>query len=133
MGVTEALIVVVAGMAAGVVNTVVGSGTLITFPLLLGAGVPPVAANVANNIGLAPGSVAGAVGYRRQLRMARRELTVLMLAALAGGATGAGLLAVLPAAWFQRVAPFLVGAAVVLVIVEPSIKRLLPGQGRRRR
>lgn len=123
VGVGTALLVVLAGMVAGVVNTVVGSGTLITFPLLLSAGVPPVAANVANNIGLAPGSVSGAVGYRHELRMRRAPLLRLCGAALAGGAVGAALLAVLPAAWFQRVAPFLVGFAVVLVIVEPWLKK----------
>jgi uncharacterized membrane protein YfcA len=63
----EVAAVLLAGMAAGTINTVVGSGTLITFPTLLAFGVPPVTANVSNTIGLVPGSVSGAVGYRAEL------------------------------------------------------------------
>ena len=63
----EAVAIILAGLAAGTINTVVGSGTLITFPTLLAFGVPPVTANVSNNIGLVPGSVAGALGYREEL------------------------------------------------------------------
>ena len=63
----EAVAVLLAGAAAGTINTVVGSGTLITFPTLLALGVPPVTANVSNTIGLVPGSVSGAIGYRREL------------------------------------------------------------------
>ena len=63
----EAVLIALAGVAAGTINTVVGSGTLITFPTLLAFGVPPVTANVSNSIGLVPGSVTGAIGYRREL------------------------------------------------------------------
>lgn len=134
MDIAHAVLIVLAGLLAGIINTVVGSGTLVTFPILLGAGIPPVAANVANNIGLAPGSLSGAVGYRHSLTMRLRPLLGLCAAALLGGSTGAALLAALPATWFQQVAPFLVGAAVVLVIVEPAIKKRLPvAPGRARR
>ena len=63
----EAVLVTLAGVAAGTINTVVGSGTLITFPTLLAFGVPPVTANVSNTVGLVPGSLSGVVGYRREL------------------------------------------------------------------
>ena len=63
----EAVAILLAGVAAGTINTVVGSGTLITFPTLLAFGVPPVTANVSNTIGLVPGTLSGAIGYRREL------------------------------------------------------------------
>ena len=78
----EALAVLGAGMAAGTINTIVGSGTLITFPTLLALGYPPVVANVSNTVGLVPGSVTGAIGYRRGGGGAR--------AARGGGGGGAG-------------------------------------------
>src|SRR5437773_1153043 len=63
----DGVIIVIAGMAAGTINTVVGSGSLITFPMLLTLGYPPVLANVSNNIGLVPGAISGVYGYRREL------------------------------------------------------------------
>ncbi len=123
----EAIIVVLAGVWAGVVNTVVGSGTLVTFPVLLWVGLPPVAANVANNIGLAPGSVSGAVGYRGELSGSRGRLVRYSLAALLGGVAGAILLVVLPPGVFRVVAPVLIGAAMLLVVVEPWLGRRLEG------
>jgi len=85
---TECAMIVLAGMGAGVINTVVGSGTLLTFPVLLWAGLPPVAANVANNIGLAPGSVSGAVGYRKELSGSRSRIVRFSAAALLGAPAG---------------------------------------------
>ena len=78
----EIVAILLAGVAAGTINTVVGSGTLITFPTLLAFGVPPVTANVSNSIGLVPGSVTGAIGYRRELRGQRRR--ILHLASASG-------------------------------------------------
>ena len=63
----EVLALVVAGAAAGLINTVVGSGTLITFPTLLALGIPPVTANMSNTVGLAPGSLSGALSMRTEL------------------------------------------------------------------
>jgi uncharacterized protein len=121
----EGALVVAAGMGAGVINTVVGSGTLITFPVLLSTGLSPVAANVANNVGLAPGSVSGAVGYREELSGSRSRVVRFSAAALLGGASGALLLVVLPAGVFRVVAPILIALAVVLVVVEPWLGRRL--------
>ena len=73
MDVGEVVAIALAGLAAGAINTVVGSGTLITFPVLLAFGYSPVTANVSNTIGLVPGSVSGAVGYRRELEGQRRR------------------------------------------------------------
>lgn len=117
--------IVVAGVLAGMINTVVGSGTLITFPVLIGLGVPPVTANISNSIGLVPGGASGAWGYRQELTGQRRRVLLLGAAALIGGAGGAVLLLVLPASAFTTVAPFLIGISVVLVVIQPWLKRTL--------
>ncbi len=117
----ESVLVVLAGVAAGTINTVVGSGTLITFPTLLAFGVPPVTANVSNNIGLVPGSVAGAVGYRDELGGQRSRVLRLLSASVTGGAIGAVLLLVLPAGAFEAVVPVLIMLGVVLVIAQPRL------------
>src|SRR5690349_24889389 len=103
-------------MAAGTINTVVGSGTLITFPTLLAFGVPPVTANVSNTIGLVPGSVSGAIGYRRELAGQRSRVVRLLLASLLGGSLGALLLLVLPAGAFTAIVPALIVLGLVLVV-----------------
>jgi uncharacterized membrane protein YfcA len=113
--------VLLAGVAAGTINTVVGSGTLITFPTLLAFGVPPVTANVSNTVGLVPGSLSGAIGYRRELAGQRGRLLRLGTASLVGGVAGAVLLLVLPAAAFDAVVPVLIGMGCVLVLLQPRI------------
>ncbi|MBR7742260.1 sulfite exporter TauE/SafE family protein [Phycicoccus sp. BSK3Z-2] len=123
MSVGEALLVVLAGMGAGTINTIVGSGTLITFPTLLLLGMPPVAANVTNNLGLVPGSLAGSIGYRKELVGARRDLARLVPMSLVGGLVGALLLLVLDPDVFRAVVPVLILLGVVLVVVGPRINR----------
>lgn len=117
----EMVAVVLAGVAAGTINTVVGSGTLITFPTLLALGVPPVTANVSNTIGLVPGSLSGAVGYRRELAGQRGRLLRLGSASLVGGLAGAALLLVLPEAAFDAVVPVLIALGCVLVVLQPRV------------
>src|ERR671930_269011 len=95
MDVGEVVAIALAGLAAGAINTVVGSGTLVTFPVLLAFGYAPVTANVSNTIGLVPGSLSGAVGYRRELVGQRRRVLRLGSASLLGGTAGAILLLVL--------------------------------------
>ena len=123
MTLLEALAVLFAGVAAGTINTVVGSGTLITFPTLLAVGLSPVTANVSNSIGLVPGSLAGTWGYRRELRGQGHRLTWLMPATALGGAAGAGLLLWLPESAFESVVPVLIALALVLVVLGPRISR----------
>ena len=115
--------VLLAGVAAGTINAVVGSGTLVSFPALLAVGLPPVAANITNTIGLVPGSVGGAWGYRRELRGQGRRVVVLGAASLVGGVTGGVLLLVLPEEVFGTVVPVLVGLSLVLVVVQPRLSR----------
>lgn len=117
----EVVAVVLAGVAAGTINAVVGSGTLITFPTLLAVGVPPVTANVSNTVGLVPGSLSGAVGYRRELSGQRGRLLRLGSASLVGGALGAALLLVLPEAAFDAVVPALIALGCVLVVLQPRV------------
>ena len=115
--------VLLAGVAAGTINTVVGSGTLITFPTLLAFGVPPVTANVSNTIGLVPGSVSGAIGYRRELVGQRDRLIRLASASLLGGIVGAVLLLALPEEAFSAIVPVLIGLGCLLVVLQPAISR----------
>ena len=121
MSLLEAIAIGLAGVAAGTINTVVGSGTLITFPTLLAFGVPPVTANVSNTIGLVPGSVSGVVGYRRELEGQRARALRIGVASLLGGLTGAVLLLVLPEAAFSAIVPALVGLGILLVVFQPRI------------
>ncbi|MFI8949857.1 sulfite exporter TauE/SafE family protein [Streptomyces sp. NPDC053750] len=118
-----------AGVGAGAINSVVGSGTLITFPVLLATGLSPVTATVSNALGLIPGSVSGAIGYRRELRGQRRRVLKLGVGALLGGLAGATLLLSLPASAFETIVPALVGLALVLVALQPQLAALV----RRRR
>lgn len=117
----ELVAIALAGLAAGTINTVVGSGTLITFPTLLAFGVPPVTANVSNTVGLVPGSVSGAIGYRRELVGQRSRVVRLASAALLGGTAGAVLLLVLPPGAFATIVPVLILLGLVLVVFQPRI------------
>lgn len=123
MSMVEMAAILLAGVAAGTINTVVGSGTLVTFPTLLAFGVPPVTANISNAIGLVPGSVSGAVGYRRELVGQRDRVLRLASATLIGATLGALLLLVLPSAAFDTIVPALILLGLVLVILQPRISR----------
>jgi hypothetical protein len=116
-----ALAIVAVGFVAGTVNTIVGSGSLVTFPTLLALGYAPVLANVSNTVGLVPGSISGAVGYRRELAGQRGRIAVLGLASAAGGLTGGILLLVLPASVFRSVVPVLILVACVLIALQPRL------------
>jgi uncharacterized membrane protein YfcA len=126
----EGVAVVAVGLVAGTVNTIVGSGSLITFPTLLAVGYPAVLANVSNTIGLVPGALSGAVGYRRELAGQRRRILTLLPAAVLGGVTGAILLLALPDSVFNGVVPVLILVAVVLVLVQPRVARRRADRGR---
>jgi uncharacterized membrane protein YfcA len=123
MSLAEALAVFAAGIGAGTINTIVGSGTLITFPVLLAVGLPPVTANVSNALGLVPGSVTGAIGYRDELTGQRPRLLRLGAVALAGGLIGAVLLVTLPSTAFKAIVPVLIAIALILVVLQPRLAR----------
>ncbi|MDQ1628579.1 MAG: uncharacterized protein QOI54_2323 [Actinomycetota bacterium] len=115
----EAVAVLLAGVGAGAVNTVVGSGTLLTFPVLLAVGYSPLVANVSNNVGLTPGSISGAIGYRAELGGQGRRLRQLGVASFAGSLTGGVLLLTLPEGAFRAIVPALIALSCVLVLVQP--------------
>ncbi|GGP83053.1 UPF0721 transmembrane protein [Streptomyces melanogenes] len=121
MSIWEALAVFAAGIGAGTINTIVGSGTLITFPVLLAIGLPPITANVSNTLGLVSGSISGAIGYRRELRGQTRRILRLTSTCLLGGLVGAILLLALPSDAFDAIVPVLVGLALLLVLFQPRI------------
>jgi uncharacterized membrane protein YfcA len=121
----HALAIFGAGIAAGTINTVVGSGTLITFPVLLGLGYPPVVANVSNTIGLVPGSAAGALGYRRELAGQRERVMRLAAASLSGASVGAVLLLSLPASAFKEIVPAFIVIALILIVAQPKLNEML--------
>ncbi|HUN30925.1 MAG TPA: sulfite exporter TauE/SafE family protein [Trebonia sp.] len=128
----EALAIFGAGLAAGTINTVVGSGTLITFPTLLGFGFPPVLANVSNNVGLVPGVLSGIYGYRRELAGQRPRVLRLGLASLLGGLVGAILLLVLPQSAFKAIVPALIAVALIMVVGQPWLARQVAARQRSR-
>jgi uncharacterized protein len=119
VGPGEALAIFGAGLASGAVNAVVGSGSLITFPTLLAFGIPPIVANVSNNVGQVPGNISGAVGYRRELAGQRPRLVRLGVFAAVGSAGGAAALLSLPSSSFQVIVPALILTACALVLVQP--------------
>jgi len=126
-----ALAIFAAGLAAGTINVIVGSGSLITFPTLLALGYPPVLANVSNNVGLVPGSASAVVAYRRELEGQRSRLMKLGAASVTGGITGAVLLLALPSSVFKAAIPALVLLATVLMAVQPRVSAWLAGRGER--
>jgi hypothetical protein len=126
----HALAIFAAGIAAGTINTVVGSGTLITFPVLLSFGYAPVVANVSNTIGLVPGSASGAFGYRRELAGQRARVMRLAVASVLGGIAGAVLLLDLPASAFKAIVPAFIIVALILILLQDRLSAAL---GSRRR
>lgn len=114
-----------AGIAAGGINALVGSGTLVTFSTLVALGVPPLTANVTNTVGLVSGSVASSVGYRRELSTQRPRMARFIPASILGGLSGAFLLLVLPESAFDAIVPILVGLGIALVALQPVIARRL--------
>lgn len=125
MGFIEFFAILLAGLWAGLINTVVGSGTLVTFPVLLAFGHPPLVANISNSLGLVAGGVSGAWGYRHEFLHLRRLLMKLVPFSLVGGMVGAGLLLVLPSEVFDAVVPWLVLFSLILIIVGPKLNRML--------
>jgi uncharacterized membrane protein YfcA len=124
----DAVAILLSGAAAGAINAVVGSGTLVTFPTLLALGYPAVTANVSNTVGLVPGSAAAVWAYRTQLRDQRERLLRLVPATCVGSVIGATLLLTAPERAFRAVVPVLIGLACVLVLVQPRLTAWLGGR-----
>ena len=129
----EVGIIALAGVWAGMINTVVGSGTLVTFPVLVALGYPPVTATTSNAIGLISGSITGAVGYRKELAGHGPRVVRYGIASFLGAIVGAVLLLSLPHDAFETIVPVLVGLAVLLVAVQPVLARRLRNREQRDR
>jgi uncharacterized membrane protein YfcA len=119
----HAVIILIAGIWSGAINSVVGSGTLVTFPVLVALGYPPLTATTSNAIGVAPGSISGAIGYRKELKGFWPQVARLSVASFFGAICGTILLLALPTNAFESILPVLVGLAVALVIVQPTVSR----------
>jgi uncharacterized membrane protein YfcA len=124
----EQIVVVLAGFGAGILSSSVGFASLLSFPILLAVGLPPVVANVSNTIGLIPAGVGGAWGYRHELRVYPRITRTVIAVTGLGGIAGAALLLGLPAGVFEAVVPWLVLGTCVLVGVQPRISRWIAGR-----
>ena len=132
MGAAELVLVAVAGLLAGVLNAVAGGGSLVLFPALLVAGLPPLSANVTNTVAIWPGYVGTALGYRAELAGQRGRTLALAATALGGGTVGAVLLLTTPEQVFGAVVPYLVITASLLLAVQAAVTRWarrLPGFG----
>ena len=125
-------LIVLAGIAAGGINAVVGSGTLITFPALVAFGVPPVVSTMSNAVGLIPGNIASSFGYRNELRGQWRRILGFVPASILGSLTGAYLLLHLPADAFETIVPVLLVVALIMVVGQPALSRYLKSRSVRR-
>jgi uncharacterized membrane protein YfcA len=133
VGIAEDLAIFVAGVGAGTLNAIVGSGSLITFPTLLAFGIPPVVANVSNNVGLVPGNASAAWGYRRELAGQRSRLLWLGIFSALGSVAGAGALLALPAGAFKLIVPALILLSCALVLLQPRLSARIAARRERER
>lgn len=121
----ESLAVLGAGLGAGVLTSTVGVASLLSFPILLAIGLPPVVANASNTVGLTPGALSGAIGYRAELREHPRVAAIVLATCAVGSIGGAALLLALPPGVFEAVVPWLILFSCLLVGAQPWISRWL--------
>jgi uncharacterized membrane protein YfcA len=132
MSLRDFLLVLVGGLVAGTANTIAGGGSLLTFPLLVALGLPPLDANVTNTVGIVPAAVGGIIGMQRELRGQRARLLALLPFSVVGAIAGAVLLLTTPAEAFNRVVPLLIVVACVILLLQRRIASLLEGRRVRR-
>jgi len=121
----EQLAVLGAGLGAGVLTSTVGVASLLSFPVLLAVGLPPVVANASNTVGLVPGAISGSIGYRKELREYPRITAIVLATCAVGSVGGAVLLLALPPGVFEAVVPWLILLSCLLVGAQPWISRWL--------
>lgn len=123
-------VLILAGLAAGALNAVAGGGTFLTFPALVWAGVPPVAANATATLAALPGYVGSAWGFRRDLRAeGPLSLRAIVLLAMIGGFVGALLLLVTSSKAFSAIVPWLLLLATVIFAAGPMLLRRITAKG----
>lgn len=130
MSLLEILAIAAAGMAAGAINAVVGSGSLVTFPVLLAFGYSPLLANVSNTVGIVAGGFAGSIGYRRELKGGGARTVRFAIASAIGAVTGAVLLLELPSSAFTAIVPVFIAISLVLIVLQPRLNRMLASRPR---
>jgi uncharacterized membrane protein YfcA len=121
-----------AGGGAGAANAVAGAGSLITFPTLVALGIPALSANVTSTVGLVPGAVGGAIGYRAEVRHQRRRIVWFVVPMLVGAAIGTALLLITSNATFELVVPVLVAGSCLLLLLQPRLAQRLTRHGSER-
>lgn len=121
----EHLGVLGAGLGAGILTSTVGVASLLSFPVLLAVGLPPVVANASNTVGLVPGALSGSFGYRQELREHPRATVIVLVTCAIGSVAGAILLLALPPGVFEAVVPWLILLSCLLVGAQPWISRWL--------
>lgn len=131
MSLGEAAALLAAGVGAGVIGTVAGLASLVSYPTLLAVGLGPVAANVTNTVALIGNSLGSVVGSRPELGGQRRRIGELSPMMLAGGAVGAVLILTTPADSFSKVVPFLIAGSALLLLCRPRIQAALNARQRR--
>jgi uncharacterized membrane protein YfcA len=119
----EQLTLLAAGLGAGVLTSTVGVASLLSFPVLVALGIPPVVANASNTVGLIPAGLSGSFGYRAELREHPRVSLAVLLTCAGGAVIGAVLLLGLPSAVFEAVVPWLILFTCLLVGAQPTISR----------
>jgi uncharacterized membrane protein YfcA len=118
----ELLLLVCAGVGAGLAGSIAGLASLVSYPALLAVGLGPVTANVTNTVALVFSSLGSTLGSRTELRGQAPHVRALAIAAVAGGSVGAGLLLVTPSGTFERIAPWLIGVASLAILLRPRIQ-----------
>ncbi len=132
MSLRDFVLVLAGGLVAGTANTIAGGGSLLTFPLLVALGLPPLDANVTNTVGIVPAALGGVIGMQRELRGQRARLLALLPFSVVGATAGAVLLLTTPAQAFNRVVPLLILVACVILLLQRRIASLLEGRRARR-
>ena len=121
----QGIILFASAFIAGMINSIAGGGTLLTFPALIWLGLDAKAANATSTVALWPGLMGGLWGYRREMEENRALLVPLGLTSLVGGAVGASLLIWTPSETFARLVPFLIFFATILFMAQEPISRLM--------
>jgi uncharacterized membrane protein YfcA len=124
----QGIILAIAGFISGALNAAAGGGSLVSFPVLVVTGYPPLTANVTNNVAACPGYAGGAWGYRHGLAGQRKRIATLTVASVVGSLIGVGLVLVSSQTAFEGIVPFLVLAACGLLAIEPYLGRFLEGR-----
>lgn len=127
MTLLQAALIVGSGVVAGAMNAVAGGGTILTFPTLIWTGLMPINANATNTVALVPGALAGAWGYRREMRNTETTRYLLLIPSFVGGLIGGILLRYTPPATFAALVPALILFAVILFALQEPIQKRLRG------